>query len=95
MNRFDATLAERIIAVRWQDPATREFSDWIKPAGASSEKVITRWRKKLREKVAAAEKKAKRKERGERESRKNGRKRGKRKRRASAKSNAGGSSARR
>ena len=95
VNRFDATLAERIIAVRWQDPATREFSDWIKPAGASPEKVITRWRKKLREKVAAAEKKAKRKERGERESRKNGRKRGKRKRRASAKSNAGGSSARR
>ena len=48
VDRFDASLAERIIAVRWQDPATREFSDWIKPAGASPEKVITRWRKKLR-----------------------------------------------
>ena len=89
VDRFDASLAERIVAVRWQDPDTREFSDWIKPAGANPEKIIPRWRKKLREESKEHRTKARRKKRGK------GSKRVKRKRRAPAKGPAGDASARR
>lgn len=49
INGFDASLAERIIAVRWQDPVTLEYSDWTQPAGANPDNVIARWRDRLRE----------------------------------------------
>lgn len=46
---FDPTVAERILSVRWQDPDTLEFSDWMQPAGASPDDLIARWREKLRQ----------------------------------------------
>lgn len=46
---FDPGVAERILSVRWQDPDTLEFSDWMMPAGASPDDLIARWREKLRE----------------------------------------------
>ncbi len=95
VGRFDASLAERIIAVRWRDPATRKFSDWIKPAGASPEKVISRWRSKLRKKCAADEVEEEREKRGKRGSRQKRGKRGKRKGRDSKRDSARDSSGRR
>lgn len=52
---FDATLAERILALRWLDPDTMTYSDWDVPPGTSPEKVIARWRDKLRAARDAAE----------------------------------------